>query len=760
MPQMPQPPQMPQVTQPEAPIQNNEDLPENLQNVLKDLVRQYEHEDSWVRKQQLKLWKKNEEFWHGIQFIFWSESRQDWVSPAETKWTGQEEGREEAEGPFYDFVINIYKAHGESVIAALSAEVPSVRFPPDDAEDEDDLVTSKTYDKIADLIQRHNNAKMTLLQALFTLWNQGMVCAYHAPKADKAFGVVEIPQYTRSKFCEFCSKPVAEPMSESVPPSQDQMTGAAPPVQSPPGPTMPGAQPQVPQESCPDCGMPVTERPVITGYSESPKTRVVWELYGPIFVQVPFYARDQKECGYLLLKKDFPVALLQNLYPHMEDKLEHDTAEDAEYERFTRSPSTFSSYSRIDERRNLRALKRIWFRPWVLDGLSKEFESEKQQLKEMFPDGIYCAFIGDNYVESRNEDVDKYWTVGKCGLSTFIHCDPLGQPLISVQELRNVLVNLVQETIEHGIPSTFADTEVLDFDTYSRHEARPGMVFPVVRKPGEAIADAFYESSRATVSKELGAVWKQLDQDGQFAVGSFPSIYGGPSEGKTRTASEYNSSRQMALQRLSISWSYVVQWWTKLIEKSVHLFVENVVADEKYVIKENNNYINIWIRQAEMTGKVGDVEPEGSEMFPTTIMQKQDLFMKLLGLNDDMIKSVLFDPENRRMIADILGDPNLYVPGEDQRIKQAREIQMMIKTSQVVPIETAVDDDDVHIGALKNFMVGAVGLDLKMTNPQAYQALTQHLQMHQQNQMMQQMQQMQAQGPGDGQPQPQETPNG
>src|ERR1035441_9752080 len=138
---------------------NGHNLPKNLQECLKLLIDKYEKEDSWVRKQQLKLWKKNEEFWHGIQFVFWSESSQDWISPSVYNWFNQEEGREGAEGPFYDFVINIYKAHGEAIIAALSAQVPTVRFPPDDAEDDDDLLTSKTYAKIADLIQRHNQVK-------------------------------------------------------------------------------------------------------------------------------------------------------------------------------------------------------------------------------------------------------------------------------------------------------------------------------------------------------------------------------------------------------------------------------------------------------------------------------------------------------------------------------------------------------------------------------------------------------------------------
>lgn len=693
---------------------NNEDLPEELQNVLKELVSKYEKEDSWVRKQQIKLWKKNDEFWHGIQFIFWSESRQDWISPTETRWFQQEEGREEAEGPFYDFVVNIYKAHGEAIISALSADIPAVRFPPDDAENEDDIITSKTYAKIADLIQRHNPAKMLLLRALFIMWNQGPVFAYHASKSDKAFGKYLIPQYEKSLFCEQCNQKV------SPDEDQDDMTVG---------------------QDCPQCGGPLTEKPSITGFSESPKSRVLVELYGGLHVKVPYTSRyslqGNTEGAYIICSLDQPKAFLQSVYPHVADKIEESYSEIAQYERMARTPSAFSSFSRVDENRDLRTLKRIWLKPWVFDGLPKEKEEEKKQLKKLFPDGCYVCFVGSNdvYAESRNEDGDEYWTIGVPGLANYLHVDPIGQPLIPIQELRNVHVNLTEETVEHGIPSSYADSETLNFEVYSRHEARPGMVFPVTRKPGERIADSFYEGSRASISKELPNFTKQLDQDAQFSVGSFPSIYGGASEGKSRTASEYNQSRQMALQRLSIIWAFVVFWWSKMMEKCVRQFIKNMVEDEHFTQRDraSDNYINIWIRRSELSGHVGEVEVEGAETFPVSTPQKQQLLLQLLQLNNQFIEAAIFDPENRKEISDVLGYTDLYIPGEDQRIKQAREIQAMIKTGQVVPTEPEVDDDEIHITTTKNFLVGEHGMDLKTTNPQVYEAIKEHLMMHQQS---------------------------
>jgi hypothetical protein len=731
-------------------INNHEDLPDDLQKILIELMKKCEEEDSWVRKQQIKMWKKNDEFWHGVQFIFWSESRQDWIAPQEIKWFVQEEGREEAEGPFYDFVINIYKAHGESIIAALSTEVPAVRFPPDDAEDQEDLTTSKTYAKIADLIQKHNKAKMLLVKALFLMWNEGLVFAYHAPKADKAYGILAVPKFEDGLTCPNCGPmPEGKEFKES---EQDEVIPEPPSLENnSPGAAGSGTQFISQQGSltqdqdltdptkCPICGASLTKTPVLSGVSESPKSRINIELYGPLHVQVPYNSMEQKDFGYLILRKDLPLAYLKSLYPHVSDDIDHDVDEKSQAERIARTPSAFSSFSRVDENRTLRSLKRCWMRPWMFDAISDVHKTEREKLKKMFPRGCYMCYIGNNvYVEARDEDLDKYWTVGKIGLSKYIHCDPLGQPLISVQEIRNVLVNLTQETVEHGIPNTFADPEVLDFDSYSRHEARPGMVYPATPKPGQTIANAFWESTRATLSRETMAAFKQYDQDGQFVVGSYPSIYGGPSQGKTRTASEYNMSRQMALQRLGIAWSLVVDWWAHMIEKCVHLFVETVISDQHYVAKENGNYVNVWIRQSEMSGKVGEVEYEGAEHFPITMAQKQHLFMELLQLNNEFIQTAMFDPENRRKIADVLGDPELFIPGEDQKIKQSREIQQMISGQQVM-IEPAVDDDEIHIATLRNFMVGASGMDLKNTNPQAYQMLMMHLMQHQQSMMQKTM---------------------
>jgi hypothetical protein len=176
------------------------------------------------------------------------------------------------------------------------------------------------------------------------------------------------------------------------------------------------------------------------------------------------------------------------------------------------------------------------------------------------------------------------------------------------------------------------------------------------------------------------------------------------------------------------------------MEKCVHIYVENLIEDERFVMPDENkkdNYINVWIRKADMTGHVGEVEPVGADSFPMSIPQKQGLFYQLLQLNNQFINQALFDPQNRRIVSDLVGFTDLYIPGEEQQIKQASEIGDMLRGIPV-PIDPLVDDNVIHIEGCRNFLASERGMELKKMNPQAFQIIEKHLEDHLQAQLSQQ----------------------
>src|SRR5205823_6908645 len=130
-----------------------------------------------IRSDQIRMWKRNDEYWSGNQFIFFNETIGDWdsVTSSGVRSGSFDLGSEERDssGPLYDYVFNIYKAHGESIVAALTQSAPRIEFFPDDADSADDISSARSKTDIGVLIQRHNNVKQILMEIAQTLYNQG-----------------------------------------------------------------------------------------------------------------------------------------------------------------------------------------------------------------------------------------------------------------------------------------------------------------------------------------------------------------------------------------------------------------------------------------------------------------------------------------------------------------------------------------------------------------------------------------------------------
>ena len=107
--------------------QNNEHLPERLQEALRRLVHQFSAESESTRRQEIRRIKQAHQFWRGLQHLWWSETDQNWHLPFEQKLA---DGSSLEDLPRYEFVTNICQAFGLSSVSVLSQDVPRVRFFP------------------------------------------------------------------------------------------------------------------------------------------------------------------------------------------------------------------------------------------------------------------------------------------------------------------------------------------------------------------------------------------------------------------------------------------------------------------------------------------------------------------------------------------------------------------------------------------------------------------------------------------------------
>ena len=706
------------------PLLKPADLSEGLKKAILDLRLHAKEEDSYFRWQQLKCFKRNNQFWHGVQSVFWAEDAQDWRVP--THDVLRDSSTREDVKFVYDFVTNVYKAHGEALISALSSEVPGTRFAPHDADNPIDIRAKSAADDAVEHIQRYNKAKLLLIHALFLLCNEGFLAGYIRDYKNKVFGTVMVPRYGRRKN--------VTPAHYVCP-----QCGAEQPMNV-----------QQANIQCPQCGVPLQEVPefeeevpVLLGEDSVEKSRPVIDVFGPLDVKVPSYAKSQQGIGYLVHFVDLHYAEARALFTDLADKIGPGGPDD--FERVMRSTSVMAPRPfHAPPHQDLTTLEKCWFRPSMYNIISADQNDVVLvEMRTKFPDGLYAAIISDEIAEVANENLDSCWRIGKGGPSKGVHADPLLGSMVQEQEIRNALMNLLIQSVEYGIPSTFADPEVLDFDTFSKQEAEPGFIYPTkTTRPGQRIEEAFFTLRSATFPKEAVDLIGIVDRDSQFVVGDTPSIYGGAAEG-SKTLGEYSLSRSYALQRLAIIYDYVRIWWGELMYLAVQHYKDNMLEDESFSKPVGPDaFRKVTVKAEDLKGAFELLEPETETAIPVSIAQQRGILLDLFKMNSPEINSVIASPLNAAKASSIVGLTGFKIPGEDQRVKQLRELMVLIagqpqpgmmegQFTSSVPIEE-IDDNEVHMEVVQSFLIGDLGAKLKDNNPTAYANCILHFAEHKQ----------------------------
>ena len=609
----------------------------------------------------------------------------------------------------YDYVINVFKAHGLSIIAALSSDIPAIAFSPQDAEESSDVRAARKAEALGKVIARRNKAKLIFYHALYILYTSHFVAAYNFYDRDKKYGTIEIPKFKKEMtkvspdlhVCEACGFSTEANLSK-----------------------------------CPDCG---SELKFEAGEEELIEVPDVPEILGKgvehlhikgiLNVKIPTWAADQAACGYLLEYSDQHYAYLRHLYPEIpREKLKSGSANNED--RMIRMVATGKIYS-DSYMDSLLTLKRLWVRPWMYEVLDDDKASE---LKDEFPDGAYCAFVEEQFADARKEKLDDHWTITKGDLSRSVYGDPLGKALVPLQDLENNTINLLTESLEHSVPSTFADPSVLDFETYSRQEVLPGAVYPI--KQGSVsnvrrLEDYFFTLKTSTLPAEgvnFGAI---VESKSQFVVGDFPSIHGGAQTEGSKTLGEYQESRSYALQRLSIPYQLLYYWWADVIHKAVIDHIKNMLDDESYTVQaENGRFANInFFKQDFDSGKFDLLIPESSIQLPMSFDQKRLMLQNIVQLNNEFLNQFLFAPENRHTVLRFLGIDELNSYDANQTIKQLREIDELL-AGRESPIEPEADDDEIHLRVVRTFIASDLGQDYKRLKPDSYMMILVHAREH------------------------------
>lgn len=734
--------------------------PEKIQQLIKTIYDDCSNEDVAVRENQLRIARRLKLLWEGFQNIWYSEVAHDWRVWDEFSNISTADGEQE----FYDKKLNVFKAYLESIIAALSVTVPPIKCFPDDADNTLDLATAKAGDKIAQLIYRHNNIPLLWLHGLFIWVTEGLVACYAYPVEDEKYGTYKIKQTEdvpvtyQNTTCPNCGHLIdQQEMNGTETLLKQQKDKFQPDDDDAPIDYMIGEGTDI----CPACLQMVApqisqESFIVTrliGITNEPKSRICLEAYGLLNVKVPNYARCQKEVPYLKYsyEKDYSLVIEEypDLYGDKSVRQKPDTSSPGGYGLYEQWARLAPQY-RGEYPQNVVTVNHIWIRPGKYNILSSE--EDIKELKKKYPDGIKATFINDTFACACNESLDDCWTLLENPLSDYLHFDPAGNALVSVQEITADLISLVLQTIEHGIGQTFVDPAVVNFTSYQQTETMPGGIYPATPKSGKSLNDSFFQVKTATLGQEVLPFSNQIQSMGQLVSGALPSLFGGAIEG-SETASQYSMSRAQALQRLQNSWKMFTMWWKDIFGKAIPTFIELVKDDERDVQRDvNGNFVNILIRKADLEGKIGKVELDANENLPMTWGQVKDTVEKLLLNPNPQMQAILSAPENLPIIHDALGLVDMIVPGEDDVAKQNDEIRELLASAPIpdgmgggqpsVPIDPDYDNHSIQFEICRKWIISEEGRFTKTDNPDGYMNVLlhgkAHLMMVQQNLMNQQ----------------------
>lgn len=716
---------------------------EEIQQLLKEVVTHFDKEDTAVRERQIRTWRRLKLFWEGFQKAWYSEVAHDW------RIWNEETDDSDTDQSYYDKPINVFRAYLESIIAALSITVPPIKCYPDDADNGLDLSTAKAGDKIAQLVYRHNDVPLLWLHALFIYCTEGMVGCYSYPKQDESYGtyekrthenIDETHQYTKCPKCGFMMDdqimtPEMIAIQNKLEMEKDKFNPTEDDVE---------IQDMVQNEGsdlCPACLQiiaPILSQETLTitrlvGVTQEPKTRICMEAYGGLYIKVANYAKKQCDTPYLIWSYETHYAMALEKYEHLnnekfDEKISSRTGPNDPYEEWGRlSPQYQGEYPL-----NTVTVRNAWLRPAAFNVLDDKSKVEK--LKKKYPNGARVVLVNDQFGEAENECLDDCWTLTYNPLSDYLHHDPLGLLLVSIQEITNDLISLTLQTIEHGIGQTFADPGVLNFNAYRQMESVPGGIYEATPKTGKSISDAFYEVKTATLSAEVMPFSQNIQSMGQLVSGALPSLFGGAIQG-SETASQYSMSRAQALQRLQNTWKMFTIWWKQIFSKVVPMYIEETrhQGDERDVQRQHDgNFINVFIHKAELEGKIGRVELEANENLPITWAQQRDALMQLLQAGNPEILAMLGAPENLPILREHIGLSDFYVPGEDDVQKTYDDIKLLLNStpmptgdpmnpeSSSVQVDPIYDNPSIAFEIVRKWVISEAGRDAKLTNEDGY----------------------------------------
>lgn len=675
----------------------NTELTDRQKNLLKEIVTKGAKRDYPARLVEVIATWEAALFYRGFQFLI-PQRGGGWVIPGESTGYGPSMQMDLALLP-----TNIYSARGQMLIAALTRTVPNVRWAPEPADSDAGITAADSAEKFAKVIKRNNDLMMVQTDASRYLYTDGRFGYWSRfVKDGQRFGWEEDDEPD-------------DVVPEDEPTDQGQTS-----IES-------TAAAQTPEssetEETAEAKTQVTTTEKEAGTPEeaqrTPRGQEVRTAHGKLEMKlVPMMANDIDEVDMLFLEMEVDEGRAKGMLPWIADKIkatqaQAGSASSGEIARLARQNVKLgmqSTYVTSDSMGSDVTIQRCWMRPNQLTKI--EDEDERNEMIEMFPNGCYVVYAGEEFAFARNESMDDCWALGQAYSGDGQNRNAMGTSTLPIQKRLNNWLDLMNDIFVRTIPKKWMDSKTFSVETLRQQTNIPGDIGSFKRQ-GVPVDQLIFVEPAVNPPANLADFIKEYSGPlAELLSGAYPALAGGD-VGTADSGVAIATQRDSALGRLAPTWhsmknaeaksmKQLIRWAAKCRDKSIN---EKIPGGETITIETNDLKANILCFA------------ESDENFPETYTQRKNGFTQIFdaALKNPQLGEILFNPANLELCRNMTAMGDFVIPQVLAYRKQLGEIEAMLKGSGPVP-NPAVQELQQKVLA-----VHAAGVDPTELQPAAQQ---------------------------------------
>ena len=603
------------------------ELPEQLVTALRETVKEFQGQERWVRRQEVKRAWKNRLYERGHQHIIWQNGSNGGFVGVSGGGT-MAFGAVQSQAPRYLDAYNIYQPYLRVQMSILTQNLQEPKFKPQRPDKQEDQEAASTAEGYRHIFDRANNPKELALKIARTFGNDGRTVIWTRTEANAQ---------------KFGYNPDGTPRSRECSDIYGVIETKVPILSRSQGECL-----YLFISDDPDI------KPAKSEYKDCPKV-------------------DQIKAGV--------SGLGENAYERLArlGVLQGARSEMLSAEAFNHLVTRMRCWLRPE----------CWSDKRMEVELDEPAEGSQavtvgDRMEELFPDGVCVTFVGDVYVGCYPQSMDDAIVIGFPYEGDGMNRMALMDPMIVVQDYFNDGKNASRECWDFGWPSTWVNAEDAEYDAMVRQRANPYSLRQKKVSVGAKTADQFFREPNpelpATFVQDMEIMSGALPQ---FILASPPVSFGaGDPDQQTSSGIAQLSAHAMGQQGLVFG--QIQAMFAQMYYQAALLATKNPEYAQPIAVAGGSGPTATIDIGKISKGQFG-CYPDEDSSFPESTQAKRTTLMGLIELigPTPIGAQMLQAPKNLEIIADTNGLSELVIPGAQAWKKQMFEIEQLLKGTPI-----------------------------------------------------------------------------